>query len=111
MRGMQQITFRNWLDGEDRPSHESHQLTPEEFISGVWRPTIIRVDQPPRPGHGGFVAAIEVDVLTGRVVAAAPILRWAIGQNWDAVKERGRRWGWKLEQVKWRRAVWQAAHT
>ena len=63
------------------------------------RPTVIRVDQPPRPGRPSYVAAVSVDVRTGRVVDAAPIMRWAIGKDWDTLKERGRvfarRWkGW-----------------
>lgn len=64
------------------------------------KPTIIRIDQPPRAGHQGYVAALEVDILTGIVVTAAPILRWTIGKRWDDIKERGRKWGWKLDRLK-----------
>ena len=63
-------------------------------------PTIIRIDQPPRAGWQGYVAALEVAVETGVIVDAAPILRWTIGQRWDDVRERGRKWGWKLARVK-----------
>ena len=63
-------------------------------------PTIIRVEQRPCSRRPGYVASVSVDVYTGRVVAAAPILRWAIGQKWDEIKERGRAWGWRLTRIK-----------
>ncbi len=65
-------------------------------------PTHLRVDQPACDCRGGFVAAISVDVQTGLVVAAAPILRWAIGRDWDDVKEQARDGGyhWKIDRLR-----------
>ena len=50
----------------------------------------------PRP----FTAGLEVDRATGKVVSAAPILRWSIGKPWDKVQAEGiRRYAWAVAPV------------
>lgn len=38
-------------------------------------------------------------VRDGRVVEAAPILRWTVGKLSADVREHGRRRGWKMERL------------
>ena len=71
-------------------------------MTDLSEPTHMRVDQPACDGREGFVAAVSVDVRTGKVVDAAPIMRWTMGRDWDAVKEQARRggYGWKIDRLR-----------